>query len=410
VTALVTYENVFHLENSEIDDEALNAALGQDVFRPLSLPDPGPQYDPAGVRGLFNDAWYFTHEVMSRLQARAGTPTVEGQEIQALTSQWSLALGHRLTPADIVNAELSDHEWQSPGRALLTQLWWGTAGHLLRPGAELDDLQVLLATEPTLEDQFYQAIREGNYRGQVDQRLAGHLRLPYMPNTARIPFRNRFCDRARVVSDRLPSILALDDRYAERATQSQLLSGAPFVLPVFFALAVRDAAAPQDLWAAVAKLRLQARRYRERRADLDRALDDGNLDVTAATLTAVRTEATKLTTLLAGAGRASAGSLINSVETNPVSILSGMPLDWLQTGLTALIAAARKLVPESVAHRLVWRLCRPEFRFLSDITSQSRAITNSMPAIQRLWGLPESETDTFRRRYESFASFQDATG
>ena len=83
-----------------------------------------------------------------------------------------------------------------------------------------------------------------------------------------------------------------------------------------------------------------------------------------------------------------------------------MPVDWLEAGLSALIAGARKLLPESVAHRLMWRLCRPELRFLSDITSQSRAISTSMPAIQRLWGLPEWQIDNFRRRYESFATFQ----
>jgi hypothetical protein len=250
-------------------------------------------------------------------------------------------------------------------------------------------------------------IGEGNYRGYVNQRLAGHLNLPYMPNMARIPFRSRFYDRAHAVSDRLPSILAVNTQYAERATQAQLLFGPPLVLPVFLALAVRDAAIPQDLWAAVATLRAQARRYRERRAELDRALEQGDLDVTAATLKAVRTEAAKLATLLAGAGRSSAESLISAVESKPVALLSGMPLDWLQAGLTALIAGARKLLPESVAHRLMWRLCRPEFRFLSDIASQSRAISTSMPAIQRLWGLPELRVDDFRRRYESFAGLQD---
>src|SRR5262249_22325532 len=144
----------------------------------------------------------------------------------------------------------------------------------------------------------------------------------------------------------------------------------PFMLPVFLALAVRDAATPQDLWAAVAKLRRQAQHYRERRVELDKALEQGDLDVTAATLKAIRTEAEKLTVLLGDAGGAAANSVLNSVETKPVTLLSGMPLDWLQTGLTALIAGLRKLLPEAVTHRLIWRLCRPEFRFLSDVASE----------------------------------------
>jgi hypothetical protein len=34
---------------------------------------------------------------------------------------------------------------------------------------------------------------------------------------------------------------------------------------------------------------------------------------------------------------------------------------------------------------LAWRMCRPGFRFLSDIASQGRAISTSMPAIRRVW-------------------------
>jgi hypothetical protein len=415
VTALVTYENVFHLANSEVDDNALNAALGQDVFRPLSLPDTGPQYDPTGVRGLFIQAWESTHNIMRQLEACVDTPTVEGLEIEALTSQWSLALGRPLRPADLVNTSRSRIEWRSPGAALLAELWRATRLHNIGiPDPKgLDNLGRMLdlpGAPSGYKDVFYKTIREGNYRGHVNQRLAGHLSLPYMPNVARIPFQSRFYDRAHAISERLPSILALDRRYAERAAQAQLLGGTPFVLPVFLALAVRDAASTQDLWAAVATLRGQARGYRERRADLDRALEQGDLDVTAATLKAVRTEAAKLTTLLADAGRSSAESLTSSVEAKPVALLTGMPLDWLQTGLSALIAGARKLLPESVAHRLMWRLCRPEFRFLSDIASQSRAISTSMPAIQRLWDLPEGRVDAFQHRYESFAGLQDKAG
>jgi hypothetical protein len=415
VTALVTYDNIFHFANPEVNDDTLNTGLGQDVFRPLSLPDTGPQYDPRGVRGLFNTAWEDTHALMKQLEASVGTATVEGLEIEALIRQWSLAVGRPLTPADVVNTKLSRIEWSSPGAALLAELWRTTSTNSIGipAGEGIDNFESMMdvpGVPKGYKTGFISLIRQGNYRGHVNQRLAGHLNLPYMPNVARIPFLSRFYDRPHAVSERLPAILALDKQYAERASQAQLLSGAPFVLPVFVALAIRDASTPSDLWAAVATLRGHARRYRERRADLDRALEQGDLDVTAATLKAVRTEAAKLTTLLADAGSAGAGSLIGSVEAKPVTFLSGMPLDWLQAGLTAVIAGARKLMPASVGLRLAWRLCRPEYRFLSDITSQSRAISNSMPAIQRLWGLPDRQIDRFRSRYEHFAGFQNPTG
>jgi hypothetical protein len=414
IMALITYDNVFHFANSEVNDDTLNAALGQDVFHALSLPHTGPDYDPSGVRGLFNQAWASTENVMQRLEASVGTDTMEGLEIEALISQWSLALGRTLTPGDVIDTQLSNYEWNSPGSAFLAQLWRTTRTYAIQdsflPAGWLDELgnaPIALIRRLGMEDDLGKVIREGNLRGHVNQRLAGHLKLPYAPNMARIPFRSRFYDRALAISDRLPSILALDEQYAERVTNAQLLPREPFVLPVFLAVALRNAAVPQDLWAAVAALRAQARRYRERRVDLDQALEQGDLDVTAAALKALRTDAAKLTELLVEAGKASGGEIVSDLQAKPIALLSGMPLDWLESGLSALIAGARKLVPKSVTDRLMWRLCRPELRFLSDIASQSRAISHSMPAVKRLWGLPERQIDNFQRRYESFAELQN---
>ena len=411
ITAVVTYDNIFHFENPDVNDDELNARLDQVAFRPLTLPSVGSEHGPGGVRMLFYTTWKDTHSVMQGLEQSVGTSTMAGLEIDDLTTQWSVALGLPLEPADIVNADMSGKEWRSNGPLLLLKLWEATRTQAYAPNFE-SLLQQVSTAKPRSDlhegmfDSLRRFIRESNYRGHVNERLASHLGLPYMPNVARIPFRSRFYDRAAIVSDRLPSILALDTRYSERAAQAPLLSGEPFVLPVFLALAVRDAATPEDLWSAVAELRDQARGYRERRAALDKALEQGDLNVTADTFKAVRTEAEKLTTLLGAAGRAAADPLVESVKARPIALVAGMPLDWLQTGLAVLIAGARKLLPESVRDRLMWRLSHPEYRFLSDVISQSRVITNSMPAIQRIWGLPDGETEPFRRRYEGFAGLQ----
>jgi hypothetical protein len=200
VTAMVTYENVFHFVNREVDDDALNAALGQDVFHPLSLPSPGPLYDPTGVRGLLNQAWQSTDRVMRKLEASVGTPTIEGLEIEALTKQWSLAVGRPLTPADVIDSELSDHEWSSPGYALLYDLWRVSNAGIgpIRPDTQKLDNSLLNINSPDVPigyiRKFRSTIREGNYRGHINQRLADHLGLSYRPNVARIPFQSRFYD------------------------------------------------------------------------------------------------------------------------------------------------------------------------------------------------------------------------
>ena len=114
----------------------------------------------------------------------------------------------------------------------------------------------------------------------------------------------------------------------------------------------------------------------------------------------MRTEARRLSGILLDAAKESGDKAWTSVETNPVSYIAATPLDWALKGVTFLMAGARKLVPASVAHRLAWRFCRPEFRFLSDMSSESRAITDSMPSIQRIWGMGDGVADEFVRRYQ----------
>jgi hypothetical protein len=407
VTAMVCYDNVFHFASSWVDDTRLNALLGESAFRALKAPSQDPAHKFRGVAGLFNNAWNETHVLMHRLEHNIGMDTLEGMAVDDLARQWALTLGQELTPHDVINVRESNFKWSSPGPALLSQLLVsGDSGDEL--DLQLQLIERFSSRAPNIAEirrkRLRKSIRESNYRGHVNERLAHHLKLPYLPNTARLPFRGLFYDQPRMISDRLPSVIALDDYYSERASQAKLLCGPPFVLPVFLALVLRRATKPQDLWAAIAQLRVDAAAYRKRREELDAALERGDLDVTKATLDAVRTEASKLTTLLSDASKAAGNAALTSIETDPVSYVAATPLDWALKGITFLIAGARKLVPPSVARRLAWRMCRPEFRFLSDVGSESRAITDSFPAIRNLWGVPDSTGAEFIRRYQNIGS------
>jgi hypothetical protein len=156
------------------------------------------------------------------------------------------------------------------------------------------------------------------------------------------------------------------------------------------------------VWWAIADLRERAKGFRERRAELDRALEVGNQDEMRAIRTAIGAEAESLTKRLGASLKAAGGAAVTSVAADPVAHLSADPLDWLRTGLSAVIAGARKLLPAEVTHRLVWRLCRPELRFMSDVTMDSRAVIDSLPNVRRLWGLADAEVDRFAQRIEGF--------
>jgi hypothetical protein len=407
-TAIVCFDRVFHLASSEIDDQALNALVGPDVFCPLELPSIGPDHDSLGIRGLFNTAWWDTRRCMQALEEGTTLTGLEPREIVDLVRQWSTVLGRPLQPKDVMSAAQSSYSWNSAGNKLLRQLWKESGPNTNTFDAVLgnlswaetsDDLSsVVEARRAVLQSM----IRECNYRGRVNERIAGHLQLPYLPNTARLPFRNAFFDQPRLVTSALPTAFAMDAAYAERSQRADLIQGEPLVLPVFLALAVKDAAAPDEIWPAIKNLREKASAFRERRAELDHSLQMRDPKALNALRRAIGTESETLTKRLGGAALAAGGAALTSVAADPVAHLTTNPADWVKTGLAAAIAGSRKMLPLDVTRRLVWRLCRPELRFMSDITMDSRAIGDSLPAITRLWGLSLSQVEQFSERLEGF--------
>jgi hypothetical protein len=408
VNALVCYDHLFHFANAGVDDDSINGVLGENVFCSLALPDTGQEYEPGGVRGLFRTAWSDTDTLMNRLSKNAGRDTVEGKSLQEFAWQWSMILGQTLSVEDVSNrGDSSDYSWSTPGPALLGQLWYEsglTPRNLENQAAYNETSKSLDSAElaKSSSERLHGMITECNYRSYVNQRLADHLRLPYVANTARLPFRSMYYDLPRAVSDALPTVLAADKTYAKRAAHADLLRGDPLVLPVFVALALNIAKTPADLWAAIADLRTKAARFRERRTELDRALEVGNQKEMKKIRAALGAEAATLTETMADAGAAAGKAAITSVATHPSAYLSGHAAPWLATGLSAVIAGARKLIPKQTAQRLIWGRCRPDLRFLSDIVMDSRAVIDSLPNVQRLWGLSGASVDEFAQRIDDF--------
>jgi hypothetical protein len=408
VNALVCYDHLLHFANAEVDDDSMNGALGENVFCSLALPDTGQAYEPGGVRGLFRSAWADTDTLMNRLSENAGRDTLEGKSLQEFAWQWSMILGQTLSVEDVSNrGDSSDYSWSTAGPALLRQLWYES-------GLTPRDLETQVAySEATKSiesaelaksktERLHGMITECNCRSYVNQRLAGNLRLPYVANTARLPFRSMYYNLPGAVTDALPTVLAANKTYAKRAAHADLLQGDPLVLPVFLALALNNAKTPADLWAAIAGLRTKAARFRQRRAELDHALEVGNQKEVKKIRAALGSDAATLTETMAEAGAAAGKAAITSVATHPSAHMSGHPAPWLATGLSAVIAGARKLIPKETAQRLIWGRCRPDLRFLSDITMDSRAVIDSLPNVQRVWGLSGAQVDEFARRIDDF--------
>ena len=78
----------------------------------------------------------------------------------------------------------------------------------------------------------------------------------------------------------------------------------------------------------------------------------------------------------------------------------------LPADVAALAGIARADLPADVRRRLWWWLLRPELRFLTQLRTQPRQMTNAIPQVARLWGLPASHDERLRRRYQQLAQLR----
>ena len=387
VDAVVAYDRIHHFENPAVEDRAINALLATPAMSPVAFPT---TFSNNPVGGLVVHAWQTTTSVMRDLVTGSGGP---GRMIDDLVAAWSAVVGQQLTATDIIDPQYVWDVFNSPSDALLAELAELTRGV---PVSGLD-------ADVRRGGRFRrQALIECNYRGHVTQQLANALDLPYRPSIARVPFRRLDRWLPRAVDDQLHSIAYADDAYAERLATVGRLPRLRIRLPVLLAVLLRRSPDRSSLWAELARLRAEAAGYRGLRAELDDALAIGDEAVIHKVLKATTAEMTRLGDRFA-ANRA-------SVEESAATMAEAMttaasnPIGLIGPALTGLFAAARVLLPAEVGHRIVWRLTRPQYRFLSDVRAESRGITAAMPRIQKLWLIPDGEAEVLAERFAGFAT------
>ena len=108
-------------------------------------------------------------------------------------------------------------------------------------------------------EQLSSMIKQCNYRGHVNERLALHLKLPYVANTARLPFLSRHNPQPLKTST-LPEVLAMDDAYVTRAAHATLLRGKTACATGVPGSRARQGGPRFDMWTALAEF--SEKRYR----------------------------------------------------------------------------------------------------------------------------------------------------
>ncbi|OLF13123.1 hypothetical protein BLA60_07805 [Actinophytocola xinjiangensis] len=362
---VVTADRVYYTGDHLAPAAALNERLGETVFvpvTPLSLSDTGT---PANLyaRNLkrYDNLW---------------TPAPEGSyradAVHRVTETWSLLTGRDLTPEHAL-VPREARRWHSDRPQVLTDPY-------------CDDLPLAAGTDsqPVLGDI--------TYRAYASQTFANLLGVPYAPATARMPFRYYFCERSWELDDRLRTGEAATEAYRQLAGETHL------VLPVFLAVALARASSPTEIWTHLADLRRAAKGFRRHRTELDEALSLGQVSPTSRRLlSAVQSEALRLTDLL-GFGY--------ELVTQVVGRLTRATPPQLPDDVATLQGIVRSTLPADVRQRLWWWFFKPELRFLTHLHTQSRQMTNALPRIGRLWGLPPTQATRFHTRFDQLAELR----
>ncbi|MFI1973466.1 hypothetical protein [Streptomyces cinnamoneus] len=371
VDRVVMCDRIYYVGEHLTSAATLNRLLGDDVF--VSLPPLAESDESAPARMYSRRLQAYRHLITPLIQREelpAGTYWADA--VQNVADAWELVTGRPVRPDEALTP-CGAQAWFTPRVALLRDAY---CEDLLTPTGE--------DCEPVLGDV--------TFRAYAAQSFAGLLALPYAPATARMPFRHHFVQRSWELEDRLLTSDAASRAYRELAREGDL------VLPVFLAVALARARRPEDVWTRLAELRSQARAFRKHRGDFDESLSLGEAsDTSRLLLTAVRSEAVKLTEAC-GHGF--------SVVAKVAGRIAGLTPPQLPEEVSTLLGIATSELPAELRRRLWWQCFKPELGFLIRVRSQSREMTDALPKIGRLWGLPAGRADLFRDRFEKLSTLR----
>jgi hypothetical protein len=396
--AVVSYEHLYHHEHQAIDDAAINRRLGADVLRSVPLPlqpQPASALLPSpwdGPHRLMCEIWGDAQHWLKRL-AEADSHTLDGTDAAAVRETWRTALDQpelMTRTIDVFDWRQASTRWTSNSDELLRQMVETTAVRdTATVEAPLLQHRELDRRRPELVGRL---LTDLNLRAYITQTMADFFGLPYVCGAARVPFRKHLYDRAVAVQHRLTALDVIDDRYAAVAGDVRLQ------LPVFLALAARQARGPIELWESLAGFRAKATQFRSRRVELDAELARHNHVEAARVAKALTTDVDKV---LAVAGKAVARAGIAVVEEVAKGDVMG-----IASGVTAIEAAGQELLNSSLIDRLMWRLRRPYLLWISDVMDEAKHINEALPDVARIWRIPERDHAMFAERFSKMGTLQ----
>jgi hypothetical protein len=393
INCVILFDHIFFLENSHIDPYELNEALGNEpvlISLPVESFGHSNDKDPLNsVEALLRGMWYETDRYIQELKdVRRSDPLYD--DSQEIKRAWK----------SIIEFSEDDRLWFDPERSVKNGQFH-TDGPLL-----LNDL--LKVYSHTGRDAVYNHINETceqdhltryvhsvidecNYRSLFNLQVSNGLQLFYIPNSFRLPFRNYFYRKARVIQSYVPSIRAIEKEYGRFAELYSAGDQNNLHLPLFLAAVLNQISGLDQFFEVLAEVRKKASTFRAHRAELDAALEKGSIKESKRLLKALQEDGEQLRLKFPVAPVAGGIAAVLSAFTGGLSHFA--------LATIGILAAGSQFSP--YYERLKERALRRQYWFLTDMRDTADGLTLSYPLVSKLWKLNKFKGQS--RSGESFA-------
>lgn len=398
VNSVVLYDRVFYLENKHIDEYEFNEALGNEpVLIPLPVKSAGESEDDDDVNsvgGLLRGLWYQTDMYVQELKDSARPIDIFFEEAQAVKKSWKTLLDFNDQPSLWFDPdrEVKNTLFSSTGPDLLGQLV--TVYNTAHEKGTKRHLRELGLTDELIK-YIHQVIDECNYRSFFHVMVSNSLQLQYMPNSFRLPFRNYYYHRAKTVENYLVTSY-IENEYQKGVSAYDLSAQGTLHLPLLLTALLKKISSLDEFFNALAEMRKKASDFRQRRAALDKELNEGNGEEVAKLIEALREDSSKLRSYFNYA----------PIAGGAVALLQGIQ-DSLTRGLLAtltILTFASQFSPEAV-DKLRKKSLRRKYRFIVDMKDTASGLINAYPKIRTLWKL-EGDIKETQTQEEMAAGFE----
>jgi hypothetical protein len=326
----------------------------------------------------------------------ASTASAVRADLDAMTKDWGTLLGRKLSRKDVLASPMAERSnWDSNGPGLLWQITAIEGG--TREGRGHNREFERATRYRRLFDALYADrgltgfISESNHRSYFNLRLSHLLGVPYISSATRIPFRGQLYRNAAFAHHKILLHRELD-RYVDRMNY-RVLDRPSMTLPAFAAIALNHASSPADLLAQLAELRSAGRTMRQRRAEWEKGLREGDLKTANRLRAAIDADAIGLCRELIGPV-ATAASASLAAAASPT------------TGLTIALVGVCSMIGSMSSERreaIVRRLLRPAEWFLTSTADTARSISAVEQDVARLWSLDDEDINWIVERMHAIS-------